>query len=40
VLGYDDPAVGKLQLLDRLITIVRVTPHTRVAPDMRPLPHD
>ncbi|MEU3793367.1 potassium channel family protein [Streptomyces fructofermentans] len=40
VLGYDDPAVGKLQLMDRLITIVRVTPHTQVAPDMRPLPQD
>ncbi|MEU9784810.1 potassium channel family protein [Streptomyces phaeochromogenes] len=40
VLGYDDPAVGKLQLTDRLITIVRVTPHTQVAPDMRPLRQD
>lgn len=40
VLGYDDPAVGKLQLTDRLITIVRVTPATRVAPHSRPLPQD
>ncbi|MCX4907219.1 TrkA family potassium uptake protein [Streptomyces sp. NBC_00878] len=40
VLGYDDPAVGKLQLTDRLITIVRVTPHTQVAPDIRPLRQD
>ncbi|MEV0221981.1 potassium channel family protein [Streptomyces sp. NPDC050704] len=40
VLGYDDPALGKLQLTDRLITIVRVTPHTQIAPDMRPLPQD
>jgi voltage-gated potassium channel len=39
VLGYDDPAVGKLELTDRLITIVRVTPGTQVAPDIRPLPH-
>lgn len=37
VLGYDDPAVGTLQLTDRLITIVRVTPRTPVAPDTRPL---
>ena len=35
VLGYDDPAIGTLQLTDRLITIVRVTPHTQVAPDSR-----
>ncbi|MFD7474495.1 potassium channel family protein [Streptomyces sp. NPDC059837] len=40
VLGYDDPAVGKLQLTDRLITIVRVTPARRVAPHSRPLPQD
>jgi len=33
VLGYDDPAVGTLQLTDRLITIVRVSPGTKVAPD-------
>ncbi|MBC9727709.1 TrkA family potassium uptake protein [Streptomyces sp. TRM68367] len=38
VLGYDDPAVGTLGLTDRLITIVRVTPGTQVAPDIRPLP--
>jgi voltage-gated potassium channel len=40
VLGYDDPAVGTLQLTDRLITIVRATPGTKVAPDVRPLPQD
>ncbi|MFE9684571.1 potassium channel family protein [Streptomyces sp. NPDC002701] len=40
VLGYDDPAIGKVQLTDRLITIVRVSPHTQVAPDMKPLPQD
>jgi len=40
VLGYDDPAVGALQLTDRLITIVRATPGTRVAPGIRPLPKD
>ncbi|WKX10802.1 potassium channel family protein [Streptomyces sp. NL15-2K] len=39
VLGYDDPAVGKLELTDRLITIVRATPGTQIAPDIRPLPH-
>jgi voltage-gated potassium channel len=38
VLGYDDAAVGKLELTDRLITIVRATPGTQVAPDTRPLP--
>lgn len=38
VLGYDDPAVGTLELTDRLITIVRATPGTQVAPDMRPMP--
>ncbi|OIJ91897.1 potassium channel family protein [Streptomyces colonosanans] len=40
VLGYDDPSVGKLQLTDRLITIVRASPGTRVTPDIRPLPRD
>ncbi|GAA2278687.1 NAD-binding protein of Kef-type K+ transporter [Streptomyces ruber] len=40
VLGYDDPAVGELHLTDRLITIVRATPSTKVAPGMRPLPQD
>lgn len=40
VLGYDDPAVGTLQLTDRVITIVRATPGTKVAPHMRPLPQD
>ncbi|MDO0934694.1 potassium channel family protein [Streptomyces sp. DG2A-72] len=40
VLGYDDPAVGKLELTDRLITIVRATPGTQVAPDVRPLRQD
>lgn len=40
VLGYDDPAVGGLELADRLITIVRATPATHVAPDARPLPRD
>ncbi|WP_328825717.1 potassium channel family protein [Streptomyces ureilyticus] len=38
VLGYDDPALGKLQLTDRLITIVRKSPHTQVAPDTKRLP--
>ncbi|WP_161066202.1 NAD-binding protein [Streptomyces sp. HUCO-GS316] len=38
VLGYDDPAVGTLELTDRLITIVRATPGTQIAPDVRPLP--
>ncbi|MGV2917079.1 potassium channel family protein [Streptomyces alfalfae] len=40
VLGYDDPAVGKLQLTDRLITIVRATPTAVVAPDVKPLRRD
>nr|WP_237525685.1 potassium channel family protein [Streptomyces sp. SID4985] len=40
VLGYDDPAVGTLQLTDRLITIARATPATQVAPHPRPLPGD
>ncbi|MFI0238383.1 potassium channel family protein [Streptomyces sp. NPDC016845] len=38
VLGYDDKAIGGLQLTDRLITIVRVTPTTQVAPNTKPLP--
>ncbi|MER5525071.1 potassium channel family protein [Streptomyces sp. NPDC002677] len=38
VLGYDDPAVGTIQLTDRLITIVRASPGTQIAPDIRPLP--
>lgn len=37
VLGYDDPDVGTLELTDRLITIVRATPGTQIAPDVRPL---
>lgn len=37
VLGYDDPAIGVLQLTDRLITIVRASPGAQVAPDARPL---
>ncbi|MFV0134794.1 potassium channel family protein [Streptomyces sp. HMX87] len=40
VLGYDDPAVGGLELTDRLITIVRASPRQQVAPDARPLPRD
>jgi voltage-gated potassium channel len=40
VLGYDDPSAAALQLTDRLITIVRATPATRVTPDTRPLPQD
>ncbi|WP_344046054.1 potassium channel family protein [Streptomyces thermoalcalitolerans] len=40
VLGYDDPAVRELELTDRLITIVRTTPDTKVTPDTRPLPQD
>jgi voltage-gated potassium channel len=40
VLGYDDPSVAPLRLTDRLITIVRATPATRVTPDTRPLPQD
>ncbi|AJP02792.1 Ion channel protein [Streptomyces cyaneogriseus subsp. noncyanogenus] len=40
VLGYDDPAVARLELTDRLITIVRATPGRQVAPDARPLPRD
>ncbi|MBW8799303.1 MAG: NAD-binding protein, partial [Streptomyces sp.] len=38
VLGYDDPAVGTIEATDRLITIVRASPGSRVAPDARPLP--
>ncbi len=37
VLGYDDPAIGTLQLTDRLISIVRATPGSQVVPDARPL---
>ncbi|GGS37195.1 potassium channel family protein [Streptomyces griseoviridis] len=40
VLGYDDPAVGGLELTDRLITIIRASPGTQIAPDVRPLPQD
>ncbi|QNS05322.1 potassium channel family protein [Streptomyces xanthii] len=40
LLGYDDKAIGTLQLTDRLITIVRATPTTHVAPDTKPLPQD
>ncbi|MEV7125052.1 potassium channel family protein [Streptomyces sp. NPDC093260] len=40
VLGYDDPAAATLELTDRLITIVRATPGTKVTPDIRPLPQD
>jgi voltage-gated potassium channel len=36
VLGYDDRDVGTLELTDRLITIVRATPGTQIAPDVRP----
>ncbi|WP_030559566.1 potassium channel family protein [Streptomyces aureocirculatus] len=32
VLGYDDPAIGKLKLTDRLITIVRASPHPAPTP--------
>ncbi len=38
VLGYDDPAIGTLELTDRLITIVRATPGSQIAPDVRPIP--
>ncbi|MFI6657041.1 potassium channel family protein [Streptomyces sp. NPDC050523] len=37
VLGYDDPAVGTLQLTDRLITIVRATPGAQLTPEVRPM---
>ncbi|MET7450528.1 potassium channel family protein [Streptomyces sp. NPDC005574] len=40
VLGYDDPVVGTLQLTDRLITIVRASPGSQIAPDVRPLRRD
>jgi voltage-gated potassium channel len=40
VLGYDDKAIGTLQLTDRLITIVRASQITQVAPDSKPLPQD
>ncbi|MGW5633683.1 potassium channel family protein [Streptomyces sp. NPDC003832] len=40
VLGYDHEDVGTLQSTDRLITIVRATPTTQVAPDARPIPQD
>ena len=40
VLGYDDPAVGTLQLTDRLITIVRASAGAQIAPDVRPLRQD
>ncbi|EST29175.1 NAD-binding protein of Kef-type K+ transporter [Streptomyces roseochromogenus subsp. oscitans DS 12.976] len=40
VLGYDDPAVGTLQLTDRLITIVRASHGAQVTLDNRPLPRD
>ncbi|MEU6661579.1 potassium channel family protein [Streptomyces sp. NPDC046821] len=40
VLGYDDQAIGTLELTDRLITIVRVSPGTTSVPDSRPLPQD
>lgn len=35
LLGYDDPAASPLQLTDRLITIVRASPGTTTAGDMR-----
>ncbi|BBC34753.1 Potassium ion channel [Streptomyces graminofaciens] len=38
VLGYDDPHIGELQVTDRLITIVRATPGTKVTPETRRLP--
>ncbi|MER6078154.1 potassium channel family protein [Streptomyces sp. NPDC001833] len=38
VLGYDDPAVGTIEATDRLITIVRASPGSQVAPDVRPIP--
>ncbi|GGN03907.1 potassium channel family protein [Streptomyces fuscichromogenes] len=38
VLGYDDPALGTIEPTDRLITIVRASPGSQVAPDVRPMP--
>nr|WP_202500290.1 potassium channel family protein [Streptomyces sp. SID5476] len=38
VLGYDDPSIGELQLTDRLITIVRATPSTKITPETKHLP--
>ncbi|GAQ61643.1 voltage-gated potassium channel Kch [Streptomyces scabiei] len=38
VLGYDDPSIGRLQLTDRLITIVRATPSTKITPETKHLP--
>jgi voltage-gated potassium channel len=38
LLGYDDPAASPLQLTDRLITIVRVSPSAPTAAETRPLP--
>jgi voltage-gated potassium channel len=34
VLAYDDPAVGVLELTDRLVTIVRVPPNPPAAPSL------
>jgi voltage-gated potassium channel len=39
VLGFDDPSIGTLQIADRVITIVRSSQGSQVAPDQRPLPH-
>ncbi|MFJ7042116.1 Ion channel protein [Streptomyces sp. JV178] len=38
VLGYDDPSIGELQLTDRLITIIRATPSTKITPETKHLP--
>ncbi|WP_172638808.1 potassium channel family protein [Streptomyces tailanensis] len=38
VLGYDDPSIGELQLTDRLITITRATPSTKITPETKHLP--
>lgn len=35
---WNTPAVGTLQLTDRLITIIRASPSTQVAPATRLLP--
>jgi voltage-gated potassium channel len=40
LLGYDDPAIGVLQLTDRLITIMRSSPARQVAPDVRTFPRE